>query len=79
MSSAVVLALGDLVLLLTDGIVEAFAPDGGVFGSDRALEVAVRHRHEPAAAVAEALLGAVEAFCGPAQADDQTAVVIKAE
>ena len=76
---ALALGPGDLVLLLTDGVVEAFAPGGGVFGSDRALEVARRHRHEPPDAVAAALLGAVREFSGPAQADDQTVVVIRAE
>jgi PAS domain S-box-containing protein len=73
------LAPGDLVLLLTDGVVEARSPEGVAFGCERALGAVRACRHEPAARVVENLYRAVRAHSrdGP-QADDVTAVVIKA-
>jgi sigma-B regulation protein RsbU (phosphoserine phosphatase) len=72
------LEAGDLVLLLTDGIVEARDPDGHVFGEERALTIARIYRSEPAAVLVETLFGAVRAFSrNLPQVDDITAVVIK--
>ena len=71
---------GEVVLFLTDGLVEAHCRDGDPFGTDRVLAVARQHRAEPARRIIEALYGAVREYCGPAaQPDDMTAVVIKAE
>jgi PAS domain S-box-containing protein len=55
---------GDLVLLLTDGIVEAHAPDGTLFGSDRALDAVRRHRGESAIGIVDRLYQAVRDFTG---------------
>jgi serine phosphatase RsbU (regulator of sigma subunit) len=69
---------GDVVLLLTDGVTEARPAGGGMFGRERILDVARRHRDRCPREVVTALFGAVRDFTGdrPAQ-DDMTAIVIK--
>jgi len=74
-----VLEPGQTVLVFTDGVVEAKAPDGSFFGAERALAVARAARGQPAAAVAGALCRAAREFSrGRPQADDITVVVIQA-
>jgi PAS domain S-box-containing protein len=74
------LAPGDLILLLTDGVVEARSPDGTAFGIEPALDIARAHRNEPAGRIVERLYHGVRAFSHDRpQADDITAVVIKVE
>lgn len=69
---------GDMVLLLTDGILEAGALQGSAFGVQRALEVVRRHRDQPARRIVEALGDAVRRFpAGGKPIDDATCVVIK--
>lgn len=76
----VALEPGDLVLLVTDGIVEARAPDGAVFGTERTTATAWANRHQPARQIAEDLYHAVRAFSQHfPQYDDITATVIKVE
>jgi serine phosphatase RsbU (regulator of sigma subunit) len=71
---------GEMVLLLTDGIVEAHGPDEDLFGIERVLQLVKAHRDRPAREVLNTLFGAVRDFCGTvAQPDDMTAIVIKAE
>lgn len=77
-TESVELAPGDLVLLFTDGIIEAAAPDGRPFGLGRALDAVRAHRHEHPSEITEALFRAVRAFTGQPPADDITAVVIRA-
>jgi sigma-B regulation protein RsbU (phosphoserine phosphatase) len=74
---AVRLEAGDLVFLLSDGIVEAPAGDGPRFGMGRTLEVVRAHRHEPASDIIAALLHQVHEWSQGAQEDDMTAIVIK--
>jgi PAS domain S-box-containing protein len=70
---------GELMLLLTDGIVEARGPDDTEFGARRALDIVRIYRDLPAGAIVQALYQAVRAFCLNAPpADDVTAVVVKA-
>jgi serine phosphatase RsbU (regulator of sigma subunit) len=77
--SAPSLQPGEVVLLLTDGIVEAHGPDEDLFGTERAFRLVKNQRDRPAREILNALLGAVRDFCGPtAQPDDMTAIVIKA-
>lgn len=71
---------GDLVLLLTDGILEALSPEGTFFGAERVLDVVRQHRQRTAAEITEALRDAVRRFTGRERlVDDVTAVVIKVE
>jgi PAS domain S-box-containing protein len=71
---------GDLVLFLTDGIVEARNPDGQIFGEERALALGRIYRSESAAHIVENLYWAVRTFShNLPQIDDLTAVAIKVE
>jgi PAS domain S-box-containing protein len=76
-SPAVCLEPGDLLFLLSDGIVEASAGDGPLFGIGRTLEVVRAHRHEPPGEIIAALMHQVREWSGSAQADDMTAIIIK--
>jgi phosphoserine phosphatase len=76
--AALSLAPGDLVLLLTDGVVEARAPDETVFGFQRAVDIVRFYRSDSAAQIVNNLYHAVRAFAhNDPQVDDITAVVIK--
>lgn len=72
------LAPGDLLLLVSDGVVEAMDEAGELFGFER-LERAVAALDAPSAFVAVAeLREAVAAFAGPADAhDDMTIVALR--
>jgi len=70
---------GELLLLLTDGIVEAHGAEGNLFGIDRVFEVVRAHHGGTARRMVDALYLTVRAFCGAqSQLDDMTVVVIKA-
>lgn len=72
------LETGDLVLLCTDGIVEARGPVGNELGVERVLEIAREHRREPASAIVAQLCdAAIAQYAGAEQADDITAAVIR--
>ena len=74
----VVLDPGDLLVLYTDGIVEAMAPDGEEYGLDRLKLICLRHRTEACAALAEALDRDLLAFVrGTPFADDRTVVLAR--
>jgi sigma-B regulation protein RsbU (phosphoserine phosphatase) len=79
-SSVVVnLEPGDTVLLLTDGVLEARAPNGVAFGEKRTLDTARVYHTDTARQLVSNLYHTVRAFSrnGPQQ-DDITAVTIKA-
>jgi serine phosphatase RsbU (regulator of sigma subunit) len=70
---------GELLLLFTDGIVEAASPDREQFGLERTLTIVRAHQRETPDAILEALFHAVGDFSGHPLQDDITAVIIKAE
>ncbi|WP_020473661.1 SpoIIE family protein phosphatase [Zavarzinella formosa] len=71
---------GDLLFLLTDGVTEAFSPEGLPFGIQRALDTVRGHQHETPDEIVQALLRGVAEFSeGQVQLDDLTGVVIKFE
>jgi PAS domain S-box-containing protein len=74
---AVHLEPGDLVFLLSDGIVEASSGDGRMFGIGRTLKVVQARRHEPPADIVAALMHEVRAWSQGAPADDMTALILK--
>jgi phosphoserine phosphatase len=79
-SGPIALGPGDLILLLTDGILEARAPDGTFFGAPRVLDLARVYRRHPASQIAEEIFHSTRAFSqNLPQDDDITAVVIKVE
>ena len=72
------LAPGDVFVFCTDGVHEAANASGEEFGVDRLIEVVRTHRHQPAAAIVDAIVDAVAAFEGEApQTDDLTTVAVK--
>jgi len=74
----VTLGPGDLLLLYTDGIVEAVDPDGEEYGLDRLKQVCRRHHGSTPAAVAEALDRDLLAFVrGTPFPDDRTVVLVR--
>lgn len=69
---------GDILVLLTDGILEAKSPGDEVFGCQRALDVVRQSRDRTAREIVEDLVSVVSRFCGGVEADDdRTALVVK--
>lgn len=70
---------GELLLLLTDGIVEAHGPNDKLFGMGRVLDVVRAHQDRTARTIVDTLYRVVRDFCGAqTQLDDITVIVIKA-
>ena len=79
-AQSVALTPGDLLLLITDGLLEAQRDDGDLFGTERVLDSVLANRQRPAREIVEALCGEARGFSQNQQiADDITAVVIKVE
>ena len=72
------LEAGDVLLMVTDGVIEAESSGDQFFGDQRALEVVRANLHAPAGVIVEALHRAALDFsqCGSAQ-DDVTSLVVK--
>jgi serine phosphatase RsbU (regulator of sigma subunit) len=66
---------GDLLVILTDGILEACNQQDEEFGTDRVEQVVSAHPDEPLASLATRITGAAHAF-GP-QSDDQTLLLVR--
>lgn len=72
------LSVGDVVLLLSDGLPELFNAAGEMFGYDRSKESLVANAHASPQAVIERLLQTGEDWAaGKAAADDMTFVALK--
>jgi PAS domain S-box-containing protein len=76
-SAAVQLLPGDLLLLVSDGVGDAFAPDREAFGMARILDTVRASRSLPPAEIIVTLFGAVREFAQVAPHDDMTAIVVK--
>jgi sigma-B regulation protein RsbU (phosphoserine phosphatase) len=71
---------GQLVLFLTDGVLETLSPQGDTFGIARTLDVIRANRHRPAGDIVKALYCKIRSFSkGTPQLDDITAVILKTE
>jgi sigma-B regulation protein RsbU (phosphoserine phosphatase) len=69
---------GNLLLLFTDGLIEATNPAGEEYGLDRVTAAVRQHAGNPARAIVETLLKKVARWRGGrAQQDDITVVVVK--
>ena len=74
----VVLALGDMFLLFTDGFFEWADPDDERFGTERIAETVRRHAEASAAGIIAAVRQSLAHFArGTPQLDDLTAMVVK--
>jgi serine phosphatase RsbU (regulator of sigma subunit) len=69
---------GDILVLVTDGLIEWANADDEDFGPDRLQEVIRTHRDLPAAKMIAELYSAVQQFAGSMpQPDDLTALIVK--
>ncbi len=74
----ITLAPGHALLIYTDGLTEAFSPDGALFGEARLIETVQGPGMDTAADMVEQIEDVVNAFMGGIPpADDLTMVVIK--
>jgi adenylate cyclase len=72
------LSPGDMLLLLTDGMTEAFDGQGRVFSSDRVVKSATRRGYASAAELVQSLNDEVGRFsAGTEQSDDITCVALR--
>lgn len=74
----VVIGQGELVVLVTDGVLESGAPDGTEFGAERLTALVSNHRQRPAQEIVDQVFSAVRDFVqDQVQADDVTIVICK--
>ena len=72
------LAAGDVFVLCSDGISEAFNEEGQEFGAPRVIDIVERLATGTAKEIVDGLFLAVQQFSGDAdQSDDRTVVVVK--
>jgi len=77
-SQSLALAPGDILLLSTDGIVEATSSSGELFGLKRIREIVSKFRSVSAQEIVDSLFEAVDLFRDQmAPTDDETIVVVK--
>ena len=70
---------GDVLVLYTDGISEAFNEDEKLYGEDRLIEVVEKNRALNSEMIIERILADVKSYSGTAAVhDDMTLVVVKA-
>jgi serine phosphatase RsbU (regulator of sigma subunit) len=67
---------GDRVFLHSDGLADAFSPDGRAYGAARLRDSVARHRHEPLKAAVAALLREVRAWSADAPHDDLSVLAL---
>ncbi|MBI4860410.1 MAG: SpoIIE family protein phosphatase [Candidatus Riflebacteria bacterium] len=73
------LATGDLVVVYTDGLEEARAPSGELFGHERIEALLVEHRYQDSAQLVETIYSRALEFTGQHRLqDDFTLVIIRA-
>jgi sigma-B regulation protein RsbU (phosphoserine phosphatase) len=72
------LAAGDVFVLCSDGIFEAFNNAGQEFGAQRVIDIVEQNYMLPARDIVNAMFSAVQNFNGDdEQSDDRTVVVLK--
>jgi sigma-B regulation protein RsbU (phosphoserine phosphatase) len=78
-SDKIALRPGDVLVLYTDGVVEAESPTGEQYSATRLAKLVSSYLHESAAALIESIYASVTQFREETpQADDMTLVVLKA-
>ena len=69
---------GDVIVLYTDGIIEAASPDEEMFGEERLAEICATMIRRSAREVLDGILRAVVSHCaGSEQQDDISLVVVR--
>lgn len=72
----VALDKGDLILLYTDGIIEAENPAGDFFGMERLSEIFIQHANEPPQNIISALLERLKQFCETETFNDDVTLMV---
>ncbi len=68
----------DILILLSDGIMEAHALDNTEFGVNQTIDVIRQHRNQSASAIVQHIYAEVNRFCGnQPQEDDITSIICK--
>lgn len=76
--SEVCFEAGDVLLMYTDGVIDALNAEDEVFGMERLTEMLVENRHLPAQELVDTIVGSVRDFCAEGEAfDDITLVAVK--
>jgi phosphoserine phosphatase RsbU/P len=74
------LSPGDVIVFYTDGIVEAFNPEGKIFGFDRLIETIEVSSSNSAESLVKKILDEVKAFAaGSPQHDDLSLIIVRAK
>ena len=73
----VVMSPGASLVVVSDGVTEAFNDDEEEFGDARLLDVVQRHASRPAAALCDAVVAAVRAHAPGVAGDDVTVLALK--
>jgi len=69
---------GNVIALVTDGVLESQSPDGEEFGPQRLLEVVRKHRQDSARGIVDRVYAAIREFAHEEkQMDDVTVVICK--
>jgi phosphoserine phosphatase RsbU/P len=68
---------GDVLVLYTDGVMEAYDDSGEEFGEERLMDALRSYRSLSASLIAKAIVDKVAEFGGREQYDDITVVVAK--
>lgn len=72
------LAHGDALVLVTDGVTEAFAPNGEMFGARRFADALAGSGQAPLEAMVDRVFAAVDTFAGTTpQSDDITVLAVR--
>ena len=67
---------GDKLFTYTDGVTEAFAADGDMYGEERLLEVFNKQAKNPAKSVLDAVMLDIDKFVGKAPRSDDTTMLV---
>ena len=74
------LKAGSMLILVTDGLLDAMGPEGKRFGTKCAMQIAHAHRDKTSDQILHVLLDAVRDYCKPnSPHDDITIVIVKVE
>jgi sigma-B regulation protein RsbU (phosphoserine phosphatase) len=69
---------GDVVLFVSDGILDAENAEGEMYGQERLSSLLCSRREQPAQEIADAILADVSRFQGEQERfDDETIIVVK--
>ncbi|MBN1179147.1 MAG: GAF domain-containing protein [Anaerolineae bacterium] len=75
---SVILEPGDVVVFFTDGVTEAYSPQGGIYGNERLWDTIREAGHGSAEEMLEAVVGSVLDFAGgPYLSDDLTLLILR--